>query len=73
MKDRLIQLPKLEKNKNQESKIMEYAIKPITSTELAKKIKGKSIRSLISNMVRDGKLEIVFCPHCNIGRMYKVK
>jgi len=58
-----------------EDRIMVIAKTPMTADEIVKKINSKSsnIRGLLSNMCRDGRLEISRCEHCKIGTMYKVK
>ena len=76
MKDVVIQAPKIEKILSQEEQVMKIIDKtPMTASDIVKHLHNKSsnIRGLLSNMVRDGRLKIVICPHCEIGRMYQVK
>jgi len=50
--------------------------KAMTSWQIHKKSRHNSasnLRALLANMVRDDLLECVKCPHCDIGKMYKVK
>lgn len=76
MRDRTITIPKIERKLSSEDQVMKIIENiALPADVIVKKMSGRSsnIRGLLSNMVRDGRLKIVICPHCEIGRMYQVK
>lgn len=76
MRDRIITIPKIERKLSSEDQVMRIIDNiALPADVIVKKMKGRSsnIRGLLSNMVRDGRLKIVICSHCEIGRMYQVK
>ena len=77
MKNRIIILPNEEKKHTVNEQIIKIlGNNALTAWQIDKKTTTKSIgnvRGVLSNMVRLGELECVKCPHCDLGRMYKVK
>ena len=77
MKSRIIEIPIVERKMIAEDQIIKIiGDKTLTSWQVGKKSSIRSsshIRGVLSNMVRLGKLDCVKCPHCDIGRMYRVK
>ena len=77
MRDRTITLPKLEKRDRVNEQIIKIlGNNALTAWQIDKKTTTKSIgnvRGVLSTMVRSGELECIKCPHCDLGRMYKVK
>ena len=82
MKDRQIILPKLERREKELTVAdrIKKALgnKCLTSWQITLKITGKpgrsgNIRCELAMMVRRGDLEVLKCPHCDVGSMYQVK
>ncbi len=72
-----VELPDIEPRETVNELILRLVSKkPMTAWQISKIMEQKShsnLRGQISNLVRTGLLECVRCPHCDIGRMYKVK
>lgn len=77
MKDVTIQIPK-EQNKLTIYQKIKLTLndKTMTANQIYAKIKDidlYTVRTKISNLVQIGDLEVIKCPHCDVGKMYKRK
>lgn len=77
MKDRTIQLPKLEKRITVDDEIINVIGNgSLTSDQVWAKMGNKGInhiRSHLPNMCKSGHLEKIKCESCNVGVKYRVK
>jgi predicted membrane protein len=77
MKDVTIQIPK-EQNKLTIYQKIKLTLndKTMTANQIYAKIKDidlYTVRTKISNLVQIGDLEVIKCPHCDVGKMYRKK
>lgn len=77
MKDVTIQIPK-EQNKLTIYQKIKLTLndKTMTANQIYAKIKDidlYTVRTKISNLVQIGDLEVIKCPHCDLGKMYRKK
>jgi len=72
-----IDLPKEENRKTSYQKIkLTLSNKTMTADQIAANIKDidlYTVRTKISNLVQMGDLEVMKCPHCDVGKMYRKK
>jgi hypothetical protein len=77
MKDVIIQFPKEVNRKTSYQKIkLTLSNKTMTADQIAANIKDidlYTIRTKICNLVQIGDLEVIKCPHCDVGKMYRRK
>ena len=77
MKDVTIQFPKEENRKTSYQKIkLTLNNKTMTADQIAANIKDidlYTVRTKISNLVQIGDLEVMKCPNCDVGKMYRKK
>ena len=77
MKDVTIQIPKEENRKTSYQKIkLTLNNKTMTADQIAANIKDidlYTIRTKICNLVQMGDLEVMKCPNCDVGKMYRKK
>jgi len=77
MKDVTIQFPKEENKLTIYQKIkLTLNNKTMTADQIYTKIKDidlYTVRTKISNLVQIGDLEVIKCPHCDVGKMYRKK
>ena len=77
MKDVIIQFPKEVNRKTSYQKIkLTLSNKTMTADQIYAKIKDidlYTVRTKISNLVQIGDLEVIKCPHCDVGKMYRKK
>ena len=77
MKDVIIQFPKEVNRKTSYQKIkLTLNNKTMTADQIAANIKDidlYTIRTKICNLVQMGDLEVMKCPNCDVGKMYRKK
>ena len=77
MKDVIIQFPKEVNRKTSYQKIkLTLSNKTMTADQISAKIKDidlYTVRAKICNLVQIGDLEVIKCPHCDVGKMYRKK
>lgn len=77
MKDVTIQIPKEENKLTSYQKIkITLNNKTLTSDQIHAKIKDMdlyTVRTKICQLVQIGGLEVIKCPHCDVGKMYRIK
>ena len=77
MKDVIIQFPKEVNRKTSYQKIkLTLSNKTMTADQIAANIKDidlYTIRTKICNLVQMGDLEVMKCPNCDVGKMYRKK